>query len=106
MVGQHTLQRPHDVDLILRPCVAELLRTHYYPPKLVLRIEMIQIVDVRSKQAYNIYLSDGELMFQAILHRSLYPFIITKEVEEGSLVILEKYELEKGMRLNEKGEVM
>ncbi|KAI9736264.1 MAG: hypothetical protein M1834_001150 [Cirrosporium novae-zelandiae] len=95
--------------LELRPCIAELVRTEYCPPELLLLVDKILIVDTETEheilQAYKLFLSDGEYCIQAVLKSEVHRFVWTGETKEGSYIVLTKYELARAKRLNGNGEV-
>ncbi|EQL31005.1 hypothetical protein BDFG_06636 [Blastomyces dermatitidis ATCC 26199] len=94
-------------DPELRPCIAELLRTGYHPPDLTLRVE--RVIEVLftpettagtnttaarpTRRSYRVFLSDGELVIQALLGKALHPFALAGEVRVGAVVRLERYEI-------------
>ena len=55
----------------LKPCIAELVRTQYCPPSMVLVVQKIMEVPVHTprgpKQAFRLMLTDGEKMIQGTL---------------------------------------
>ncbi len=54
--------------LRFRPCIAELMRTEYCAPSIILLVHKIRIVDVEGPygtlQAYRVWFGDGELRIQ------------------------------------------
>jgi hypothetical protein len=100
------MRQPQSFPASLEPCIAELIRTKYHPPSLLLRIEKILTTNVGDSQAFRLFLSDGELVIQAALKAATHRFVSTGEVEEESVIVVERYRLERGRRLNGKGEVL
>lgn len=104
-----------------RPCIAELLRTRYYPPSLTFRVERIieeacgldqnhthtqQPDKTRNLVGYRLLLSDGELMINATAKHVLHRLIRNNSVELGSLIEITKFGLRKAKRLNGNGNVL
>jgi hypothetical protein len=90
----------------LHPCIAELLRTQHARPTLTLRISKILITTLgKHKQAYRLLLTDDEIVIQAVLKAEIHRFVITGEVGEGDVILVERYELRKGARVNGEGEI-
>ncbi|KAL9620019.1 MAG: hypothetical protein Q9160_005396 [Pyrenula sp. 1 TL-2023] len=104
-----------------RPCIAELLRTRYYPPSLIFRVERIIEEACSSDQdhqhtqrpdktrklvGYRLLLSDGELMINATAKHVLHRLIRNDSVGPGSLIEVTKYGLRKAKRLNGHGNVL
>ncbi|KZF21189.1 hypothetical protein L228DRAFT_262236 [Xylona heveae TC161] len=94
----------------LKPCILELIRTEYCVPSLILLVDKISIVPVETpqgpKEAFKLWLSDGEKRIQAILRAEMHRLVVTHYVREGSFVRLEKYQLRKSRRLNGDGYVV
>ncbi|KKZ61085.1 hypothetical protein EMCG_04281 [[Emmonsia] crescens] len=106
---------PATVEPEIRPCIAELLRTGYHPSELVLRVE--RIIEVLftpdtstttttttalakpNRRSYRIFLSDGELVIQALLGKALHRFALTGEVTVGAVVRLDRFEIRRGERI-------
>ncbi|KAK2737998.1 hypothetical protein FQN55_000804 [Onygenales sp. PD_40] len=102
----------------LRPCIAELLRTGYHPSELVLRVERVIEVLIpgstitttpsapapAKRRSYRIFLSDGELVVQALLGKALHRFASTGEIVRGAVLGLERFEVRRGRRVAESGE--
>ncbi|WEW59452.1 hypothetical protein PRK78_004926 [Emydomyces testavorans] len=126
----------------VQPCIAELLRTGYHPPQLILRVERVievpiilssspsrdatplfatscsllasatnEAEQVPTCRTFRIFLSDGELVIQALLKRELHYFVSTGEVVPGAVLELERYEVRRAKRIfsrdgsgNDKGE--
>ncbi|OJD11550.1 hypothetical protein ACJ73_09517, partial [Blastomyces percursus] len=103
----------------LRPCIAELLRTGYQAPDLTLRVErVIEVLFIPdtttttnttagtagmssevarpTRRSYRVFLSDGELVIQALLGKALHRFALAGEVRVGAVVRLERYEIRGG----------
>ncbi|KAI9721031.1 MAG: hypothetical protein M1812_002511 [Candelaria pacifica] len=118
--------------LRFRPCIAELMRTEYCAPSIILLVLNIKLVDVEGPyetlQAYRIWFGDGEKciqglssvqlqwgireeglaeysMFGCVLKKETHRFMITEETTVGSYVMLDEYDLRRSKRLNGKGEV-
>lgn len=103
------------------PCLAELLRTRYYPPSLTFRVERIikescrpkenrdasrQSATLRSLLGYRLLLSDGDLMINATVKNVLHRLIQDGSVENGSLIEITKYDIRKTKRLSGKGSLL
>ncbi|KAK5062775.1 hypothetical protein LTR84_004850 [Exophiala bonariae] len=119
----------------LRPCLAELLRTCVYPPRLLLKVEHVfrpaesdrngrstmptsnqtqpsgdhDNLDVELRQStpqsLRLALSDGQLQIQAVLATKLH----TKELLElrkGDLLELKKFQVRRAPRVNGNGKVV
>ncbi|OJD12540.1 hypothetical protein AJ78_06885 [Emergomyces pasteurianus Ep9510] len=109
------MQRPPaPIEPEIRPCIAELLRTGYHPSELILRVE--RVIEVLftpdtttatgtttpatpNRRSYRIFLSDGELVIQALLGKALHRFALTGEVTVGAVVKLDRFEIRKGERV-------
>ncbi|PGH17523.1 hypothetical protein AJ79_01123 [Helicocarpus griseus UAMH5409] len=108
-------------DLEVRPCIAELLRTGYQPPQLVLRVERVIEVLITNndpsppplgqkpssastphadRRSYRLFLTDGELVIQALLDSALHRFV-SIEVRPGVVVGLDRFEVRRGVRMGE-----
>ncbi|ODH50478.1 hypothetical protein GX48_03439 [Paracoccidioides brasiliensis] len=102
----------------IRPCIAELLRTGYQPSELILRVERVIEVLITpgtataspsstseqpKRRSFRIFLSDGELVIQALLGKALHPLALTGEIMAGSVVSLDRFEVRKGERIGEDG---
>ncbi|KAK2810466.1 hypothetical protein FQN50_002955 [Emmonsiellopsis sp. PD_5] len=114
--SHHQQSTPPD----LCPCIAELLRTGYHPSELVLRVE--RVIEVllpgstatttssvsasasAKRRSYRIFLSDGELVIQALLGKALHRFASTGEIVRGAVLGLERFEVRRGRRVVENGE--
>ncbi|OAX82728.1 hypothetical protein ACJ72_02923 [Emergomyces africanus] len=107
---------PATIEPEIRPCIAELLRTGYHPSELILRVErVIEVLFIPNntiaattattapakpnRRAYRIFLSDGELVIQALLEKALHRFALTGEVTVGAVVKLDRFEIRKGERI-------
>ncbi|KAI9881640.1 MAG: hypothetical protein M1830_000205 [Pleopsidium flavum] len=91
-----------EAELKLKPCIAELLRTDYCQPGLVMLVDKVVVVTMAStekNQAYRLYLSDGEKNIQAVLKPLMHRFVWTGEIREGSYVMLDNYKVAKGKKL-------
>ncbi len=56
-------------ELKLKQCIAELLRTDYCRPGLILLVDKVVVVtmaNTKDNQAYRLYLSDGEKNIQGL----------------------------------------
>jgi hypothetical protein len=110
-----------------RPCIRELLRTCVHPDSLLLRLEKVEIrtlnqdeaekadeakhstddSDERSrKEAYLLWLGDGELMIQAVLEQPLHYIFETGECTLGSLLDVKRFRVRRGKRINGLEEVV
>ncbi|RMZ86744.1 hypothetical protein DV736_g6032, partial [Chaetothyriales sp. CBS 134916] len=96
----------------LRPCIAELLRTCVLPASPVLQIEHLARisspiapnVDTKSSVQRNIsrvYLTDGSLTIQALVHR--YHSVI---LQPGDRLELSEFEVRRSSKLNGTGQVI
>ena len=111
----------------LRPFIAELLRTCVHPDSLLLRLEkvVIQTLDhdgaieaerdengagrgkeKSGKEVYRLWLTDGELMVQAVLEQPLHHIFETEECALGSLLDIKRFRVRRGKRLHSSGEVV
>ncbi|KAK2737901.1 hypothetical protein FQN57_007352 [Myotisia sp. PD_48] len=103
---------------VVRPCIAELIRTKYEPPELVLRVEKVietpivfiepQERDGKQKlgtevfssikpahRTYRVFLGDGQYVIQALLTKELHYFVSTMgEIIPGAIIKLEEYEVQ------------
>ncbi|KAH0543714.1 hypothetical protein FGG08_002030 [Glutinoglossum americanum] len=113
----------------LKPCIAELVRTQYCPPSMVLLVQMVMIVPVQTpkglKHAFRMMMTDGEKTIQgtlvnfkcckqyttaksvliATLIADMHWFVVTREIVVGAFVMLEKYKLAKAARKNKNGSI-
>lgn len=59
---------PVKPKFVFKPCIAELIRTEYCAPSMVLLVTQIEIECAKppheNRGAYRLYLSDGEYMMQ------------------------------------------
>jgi hypothetical protein len=111
----------------LRPCIRELLRTCVHPDSLLLRLEKAEIRslnqdeaekagkgkhstdvgDERSrKETYLLWLSDGELMIQAVLEQPLHYIFETGGCSLGALLDVKRFRVRRGKRINGLEEVV
>lgn len=106
----------------LRPCIAELLRTRVQPRSLLLRIEKVIIEEASyfgsyeaklkdedehaQRRAYRLWLSDGEIVIQAVLAGHLHPIFESDATSEGSLLDLKRFKVQRGKRKHGAGEVV
>lgn len=109
----------------LRPCIAELLRTCVHPPTLILRVDKVLVeyckrdrhLGTPSAQssatsneeehgAYRLWLSDGELLIQAVLAAHLHQIFGSEDIDVGSLLDLKKFKVQRGRRKHGTGEVV
>jgi hypothetical protein len=111
----------------LRPCIAELLRTCVHPNSLPLRLEKVVIQTLnssttkeedgdgcgagkeregRQREFYRLWLSDGELMIQAVLEKPLHHTFLTEEPAVGSLLDIKRFRVRRGKRIHGAGEVV
>ncbi|MCJ1351412.1 MAG: hypothetical protein MMC33_001396 [Icmadophila ericetorum] len=98
-------------EYVFNPVIKELVRTEVCPKSLRLLVEKIHILPVQDSngeefQTYQLWLSDGAKMIQALLKPELHPFITVGEIGEGSYVELTKYSLARAKRLLGEGEVL
>ncbi|EGC45481.1 conserved hypothetical protein [Histoplasma capsulatum var. duboisii H88] len=123
-----SITTPSSFEAEIRPCIAELLRTGYHPSELILRVErVIEVLFTPgpghatgttttttaavavaaavsasarpNRRSYRVFLSDGELVIQALLAKALHRFALAGEVAVGSVMRLERFELRKGERI-------
>ena len=96
-----------EIQIVLQPIIAELLRTQssLYPP--VLRVEkMIETPYPREgsfAKDFRLLLSDGELMMQAALHHTLHYCLHDGQIMPGYLLKLLKFDIHSGRRLTGTG---
>ena len=111
----------------LRPCIAELLRTCVHPDSLLLRLEKVvteilkynrvegQARDELSaskgeddypKEVHRLWLSDGELMIQAVMEHPLHHIFATENSGPGSLLDIKRFRVRRGKRVHSAGEVI
>lgn len=111
----------------LRPCIRELLRTCVHPDSLLLRLEKVEIRTLNQdeaekvdeakhgtddsgepswKEAYLLWLGDGELMIQAVLEQPLQYIFETGECSLGSLLDVKRFRVRRGKRINGLEEVV
>ena len=93
-------------ETFLHPCIAEIVRTGYCRPDLILHVRCINVQDVGSRQAYKMFLSDGELVIQAVIRAELHRIFSIWEVRESAVVCLAAYELKKAKKLVGNGEIL
>jgi hypothetical protein len=137
ILASHSLQNNaiKTVDEVY-PCIDELLRTGYYPAKLALRVECIVDVPIRivpsiplqdplsssgedsgrdtadrscppNRRAFRVFLSDGEVVIQALLSNTLHRYVLAGDITEGGIMILEDFEVKRARRVGRKtGEVI
>lgn len=110
----------------LRPCIRELLRTCVHPDSLLLRLEKVEIQTLNwdeaekadkerhstddsgersRKETYLLWLSDGELMIQAVLEQPLH-YIFETEGSLGALLDVKRFRVRRGKRVNGLEEVV
>ena len=94
-----------------RPIIKELVRTKVCFPKIQLLVDRILLATVaeqedgRPKEAFRLYLSDGEKSIQALVRRRLYKMIIAGDVCEGSYLLIKEYTLESAERTQGDGAI-
>ena len=88
MEGPEAFARP-----ALRPIIKELVRTKVCFPKIQLLVDRILLATVaeqedgRLKEAFRLYLSDGEKSIQALVRRRLYKMITAGDVWRGIVLV-------------------
>ncbi|KAK0508452.1 hypothetical protein JMJ35_008728 [Cladonia borealis] len=98
-------------DLELKPVIRELVRTRVCFPDILLLVDKVTVVDLTDLKpytnsgAYRLYLTDGEVIIQALLKRRLHKYVTREDVYEGSYVVLKEYSLASAKRLNGDGNV-
>ncbi|KAK2760413.1 hypothetical protein FQN54_002483 [Arachnomyces sp. PD_36] len=126
---QATTQAKHEDEV--RPCIAELLRTGYHPADLTLRVERIVDAPITinptvpprelptsddddyddtdtgrsrlaNRRAFRLYLSDGELVIQALLRSSLHEFVVSGRLRRGGVVRVQDFEVRRARRIGGK----
>jgi hypothetical protein len=91
----------------MQPCLSELLRTAHAPPSLLLRIEKVVATTVATSEAKEattvsrIYLSDNELVIQALLSPKLQ-----LPVTEGDVLEIFEFEVKKARRKKLPGHIV
>jgi hypothetical protein len=113
-----TLQTPE-----IRPRLAKLFRTYFYPPSLALRIDKIilqesnrnkrdesrqdgHLSDDDNAEAYRLFIGDSVLIMQALLQSRLLPLLDAEDIKAGNIIILKEFKIKRAKRLNGQGEVM
>ena len=113
----------------LKPVLKDIIRTKLCDKPvqfLVDRIHVVSfVVDGEEAQTYRMWLSDGHKIIQGtdpifLLHQSLYldtnipsalikrelhPFITEREIQEGSFVLVTRYHLSTGQKVEKPGNV-
>ncbi|KAL8895051.1 MAG: hypothetical protein Q9207_008317 [Kuettlingeria erythrocarpa] len=98
-----------DLELAVKPVIAEVVRTQVCFPNLKLLVERIVVVvvpdvdELSGNEAYKLVLTDGEKTIQALVKRQIYKTIHSEDVREGSFVILKVYHLAQGQRSDGNG---
>lgn len=111
----------------LRPCITDLLRTCLHPHALSLRVEKIVVQTLsldgaqnsghdepstssdkeqREGEAYVLWLSDGELMIQAVLEQSLHYMFETGICAIGSMLEITRFRVRRAKRIHGLGDVI
>jgi hypothetical protein len=111
----------------LRPCIAEFLRTCFRPQPLLLRLERRAIqtldscgteeadqdegdtgegVEQTPMKFCHLWLSDGQLMIQAVLEQPLHHAFLRGEPAVGSLLDVKRFRVRRGKRIHCPGEVV
>ena len=111
----------------LRPCIAELLRTCVHPESLLLRVEKVVTETIKCngvegeardepsatkgeddypKEVQRLWLSDGELMIQALMEHPLHHIFATGNCGPGSLLDVKRFRVRRGKRVRGAGEVI
>ena len=88
------------------------MRTKVCFPKIQLLVDRILLATVaeqedgRLKEAFRLYLSDGEKSIQALVRRRLYKMITAGDVCEGSYLLIKEYTLESAERTQGDGRII
>src|SRR3954453_21391984 len=111
----------------LRPCIRELLRTCVHPDSLLLRLEKVEIQNLNQdeggkadeekqsvndsdeqsrKEAYLLWLCDGEVMMQAVLEQQLHYIFEAGECSLGSLLDIKRFRVRRGKCINGLDEIV
>ena len=101
-----SIQKPS--TLALQPVIQEIIRTQFCPAVRLL-VDKINVVRYGEGDdgpgAYRLWLSDGEKSIQALLRREFHPFLASREVQDGSIVLITSYRLTKAKKLSGYGQV-
>ena len=107
---------PHKQSRIgLKPVIKEIVRTRFFGKPIELLVERIHVVPYRCEdeddeeeesEAYRLWLSDGQKTIQAVLKPEIHPFVTSRDIRDGSVVLLTRYELRQAKRLNGEGHVL
>ena len=93
----------------LKPVIKEIIRTQFFGSPIKLLVDRIHVVPYRSddeeSQAYRLWLSDTRKTIQAVLKPEIHPYVTSREICDGSIVLVTKYRLEKANKLNGQGSV-
>ena len=94
----------------LKPVIEEIIRTRLFDKPITLLVDRIHVVPYKSEEddteAYRLWLSDSHKALQAVLVPEIHPFVRSKEICNGSIVLLRKYRLEEAKRLKGVGKVL
>ena len=111
----------------LRPCIADLLRTCIYPDLLLLRLEKVVTQPLNSdaiekeaqeersagkseeyglRKVHRLWLSDGELMIQAVLEQPLHDIFETEERAPEALLAVKRFRVRRAKRIHSPVEVV
>ncbi|MCJ1324782.1 hypothetical protein MMC10_001444 [Thelotrema lepadinum] len=93
----------------LKPVIKEIVRTQFFGNPIKLLVDRIHVVPYRSEdeesQAYRLWLSDTHKTIQTVLKPEIHPYVTSRDICDGSIVLVTKYRLEKAKRLNGEGNV-
>ena len=96
--------------ITLKPVIQEIVRTRFYGKPIELLVERIHVVphnsDDEESAAYRLWMSDGEKIVQAVLRSEIHPFVTSREIRDGSIVLVTRYEIKQAKRYNGKGHVL
>lgn len=95
----------------LKPIIKEIVRTRICFANIQLLLDRIIVVNIShaadrdAKDAFRLYLSDGEKSIQALVQRRLYRMMISHEVCEGSFLHVKEYSLASARRTVGEGNI-
>lgn len=99
----------------IQPVIAELLRTCVHPPVLPLQVDHVvrqpttngvSKDTVRHGYVTKLFLTDGELLIQALLHRKLSTLPEIEDLNAGDIVEIHDFVVKKVKRRNGRGHVV
>ena len=93
----------------LKPIIKEIIRTQFFGNPIRLLVDRIHVVPYRSddeeSQAYRLWLSDTHKTIQAVLKPEIHPYVTSRGISDGSIVLVTRYRLEKAKRANGQGSI-